>query len=457
MIPTYERRLWQGMRLHPTRARRVAHLAYPVALGMISITLLSVVDTAMLGHLGSLPLAAAGISGVGYFALVFSLSGIGVGVQTLTSRRFGETVYVQCGRVLNAGLILAVILGVPFVIGGAAIAHVLSPLLSQEGDVVSLGEVYLRYRFLGAVFLLINMVYRGFFNGLGDTKQQMTSAIVVTVANILLDYALIFGHFGLPRMGIAGAAIASTIATGLGTAYFGIVSITRNYWTEYRPYRDLRQALPHVGPIMHLSLPVIGQRLISNGSFFVFFSIVARIGTLELAASNVIRSVLGLSIMPAIGIGVAASTLVGQNLGAKQPSESEAFAWESVKLAGYLMAVIGLLFAAFPKLIFMIYTGDPAVIAIGRAPLIYLGLTQAFGGISLTLEQSLQGAGNTRYVMLAEIGVCLLLYLPVAYLFGVHLQFGLTGAWLGELIYWSSLAALMSWKFRAGGWKEIRV
>ncbi len=456
-MPKQGRGLWEGLRLHPTRSRHVARLAYPVALGMISITLLNVVDTAMLGRLGSLPLAAAGISGVAYFALVFSLSGIGVGVQTLASRRFGETEHLQCGRVLNAGLILAVLLGVPFVIGGVAIAHLLSPLLSQEADVVNLGEIYLRYRFLGAVFLLVNMVYRGFFNGLGDTKQQMMSAILVTVANILLDYALIFGHFGLPKMGIGGAAIASTIATGLGTAYFVIVSLTRSYWAKYRPYRDFRHALPRVSPIMRLSLPVIGQRLISNGSFFAFFSIVARIGTLELAASNVIRSVIGLSIMPAIGIGVASSTLVGQNLGAKRPAESELFAWESVKLAGYLMTAVGLIFAAFPRLIFMIYTSDPAVIAVGRIPLIYLGLTQAFGGVALTLEQSLQGAGNTRYVMLAEIGVCLLLYLPIAYLFGVHLGFGLTGAWLGELIYWSALAALMSWKFRAGSWKEIRV
>jgi len=449
--------LWQRMRPHPVRVRTVIRLAYPVALGMISITLLNVVDTAMLGRLGSVSLAAAGISGVAYFAIVFSIAGIGIGVQTLTARRYGEGELLQCGQVLNAGIMLALLAGVPLVLSSGAIAQILSPLLSQQGDVVSLGAIYMRYRFLGSVFLLLNMVYRGFYNGIGDTKQQLVSAILVTVSNVLLDYALIFGNLGSPKMGVAGAAIASSIATAIGSAYFLFISLMPKYRKVYRLYRHFMQALSRVRPIIRLSAPVMGQRLMSNGSFFVFFSIVSRIGTLELAASNIIRSVIGLSIMPAIGIGVAAMTLVGQNLGAKKPDEAEIFAWDAAKLAAYLMAAVGLLFVAFPRVIFMIYTSDPAVIALGRTPLIFLGLTQAFGGISLVLEQSLQGAGNTRYVMLAEVIACVLFYLPVAYLLGIRAHLGITGAWLGELVYWITLSSLMAAKFRTGTWKTIRV
>jgi Na+-driven multidrug efflux pump len=157
--------------------------------------------------------------------------------------------------------------------------------------VAKLGVTYLHYRLLGAVFLLLNMVYRGFFSGVGSTKQVMTSAIIVTVTNILLDYMLIFGHAGLPQMGIAGAAIASTIATGIGTTYFVIISLLGRYRKSFSPYCHLLLAIPWFAPIFRLSLPVIAQRFIANGSFFVFFSIVSRIGTLELAASNVIRSI----------------------------------------------------------------------------------------------------------------------------------------------------------------------
>ncbi|MCD5416706.1 MATE family efflux transporter [Candidatus Bipolaricaulota bacterium] len=444
-------------RLHPDRSRTVIRLAYPVVLGMISITLLNVVDTAMLGRLGADPLAAAGISAVGYFAIVFSLAGIGIGVQTLTARRYGEKKYRQCGEVLNAGLLLALIAGIPFVAASGWIANAIAPLLSHDPLVTELGAVFLFYRFLGAPFLLFNMVYRGFFGGVGKTGQLMISAILVTVINILLNYLLIFGHGGFPKMGIAGAAIASTIATGIGTVYFLLVSLSRSYRVQFRPYRSLTRSFFWFSPIVRLSLPVIGQRMIGNGSFFAFFSIVARIGTLELAASSIIRSVIGLSIMPAIGIGVAAAALVGQNMGAKSAEQAEGLAWEGAKLAVYLMAAVGLLLIVFPRAIFSIYTADPAVIALGRIPLILLGMTQAFGGVALVIGQALQGAGNTRYVMLVELFVCSLLYLPLAYLLGLHLQLGIIGAWTGEFVYWLAIALLVGWKFKRGTWKKIRV
>jgi Na+-driven multidrug efflux pump len=161
--------------------------------------------------------------------------------------------------------------------------------------------------------------------------------------------------------------------------------------------------------------------------------------------------------MPAIGIAVAAMSLVGQNLGAKKPSQAEVFAWDAAKLAAILMAIVGMLFVLFPRAIFMIYTTDTEVIALGRIPLIFLGLTQALGGVSVVLEHSLQGAGNTGFVMLAEVLASMLLYLPVAYLLGIRTSLGITGAWLAEVVYWSALSLLMVAKFRTGTWKTIRV
>jgi len=448
---------WERLRLHPAQSRTVIRLAYPVALGMLSITLLNVVDTAMLGRLGSVPLAAAGISGVCYFAIVFSIAGIGIGVQTLVSRRYGEGNHRHCGEVLNAGLLLALITGIPLLVAAPWIAEAVSPLLSTDPEVMLLGKMYLRYRFLAAVFLLTNQVYVGFFTGIGHTKRQMTSAILITATNILFDYLLIFGHAGFPQMGVVGAAVASVIATGTGMIYFTLVSTLGPYRARYHLYRGLKPALSWFRAIFRLSLPVMGQRVLSNGTFFLFFSIVSRIGIAELATTNVLRSVIGLSLMPAIGIAVAAASLVGQNLGARDPDKAEGFAWEAAKLAAYLMAAIGILFVAIPKQIFLIYTSDATVISLGRLPLILLGVIQAFGGIGVVLSRALQGAGNTRFVMLAELVVCTVLYLPTAYFLGVKLGLGITGAWSGEYIYWIFLAVVMNWKFHQGTWKHINL
>lgn len=208
--------------------------------------------------------------------------------------------------------------------------------------------------------------------------------------------------------------------------------------------------------MVRLSSPILAQRILSNGAWAIFFIIIAHIGTVESAATNVIRSIYHLSIMVAIGFGVAAGALIGQNLGSKNPERAEKLAWEAVKLTTYAMFVIGVLFFALPGLVFRIYTTDSVVIATGRLPLMLLGFVQVFAGFALVLSQSLQGAGNTRYVMLVELA-CVALYLPIVYLLGQRTSLGLVGAWTGEYVYWIVLAVAMVWKFRTGTWKTIKL
>jgi len=445
------------LRLHPSDARQVIRLAYPVVLGMMSFTLLSVVDTAMLGRLGAAPLAAAGIAGVLFFAIVFSIAGIGVGVQTLTARRFGEGSLTECGAVTDTGLLLACLVGLPLTAASPWLARFLAPILSNDPAVVSLGETYLHYRFYGSAAMLANWVLRGFFAGIGETKHQMIASIATTLANLVLDYLLIFGRAGFPRMGIAGAAIASSLAIGVGTVYLAWIALSPGHRHRFGLLRRPIDVRRWAAPIVRLSLPVTGQRTLANGSWLVFFTVVSRIGTVELAATNVIRSVYHLTIMLGVGLGTASAALVGQKLGAKAPDAAERLGWEATKLAALSMGIVGILFLVAPGPILRVYTTDPAVIAAGRLPLFLLGFVQAFAGAALVLSQSLQGAGNTRFVMLAELGICGSLYLPVVYALGLRTRLGLVGAWTGEFLYWTALAAIMGWKFARGDWKRIVV
>jgi len=423
---------------------------------MLTFTLLSVVDTAMLGRLGAAPLAAAGVAGVLFFAVVFPISSMSVGTQTLVARRFGEGHHDLCGQVLNTGLVLCLALGIPLVVAAPWLSQLLSPLSSNDPQVVETGAVYLQYRFLGSPFMLFNFVSRGFFAGIGKTKHQLIGSIFVTVTNILLDYVLIFGKAGFPKLGVQGAAIASSIALGVGSVYYLLVLTFTMYRVQYgtlcRPWFSARW----LRPMLRLSSPILAQRVLSNGAWAIFFIIIAHIGTVESAATNVIRSIYNLSIMIAIGFGIAAGALIGQNLGANNPERAEKLAWEAVKLTTYAMFIIGILFFALPGFVFRIYTTDAVVIAMGRLPLMLLGFVQVFAGFALVLSQSLQGAGNTRYVMLVEL-VCVTLYLPVVYLLGRHTSLGLVGAWTGEYVYWIVLAIAMVWKFRTGTWKTIKL
>lgn len=450
------RRLCSAMLPHPTLSKDVLRLATPVTLGMLTFTLLSIVDTAMLGRLGAVPLAAAGVAGVLYFAVVFPISSMSVGTQSLVARRFGEGNETQCGQVLNTGLILCLTFGIPLVLAAPWLARVIAPLSSNDPQVLEAGTVYLQYRLLGSPFMLLNFVSSGFFAGIGKTKHQLVGSIVITATNILLDYVLIFGHAGFPKLGIQGAAIASSIALGVGSVYYLIVLTMPGYRSRYGAFRRPWFASKWFRPMVRLSSPILAQRILSNSAWAVFFALIARIGTVELAATNVIRSIYHLSIMIAVGFGTASAALIGQNLGANDPEKAEHLAWESVKLTTYAMIVIGILFLTIPGFVFRIYTAETSVIGAGRLSLMLLGFVQVFAGVALVLSLSLQGAGNTRYVMRAEF-ICVMIYLPTVYLLGLRTPLGLVGAWTGEYVYWIALSIAMVWKFRTGSWKTIKL
>ena len=446
-----------SLRLNPELARRVWRLAYPIILGNLSQILLGVVDTAMLGRLSPAALAAAGIGTIAYFLVISTLGALSVGTQALTARRHGERNLVQCGQALDNSFALAFVLGGIFTLSSPWLGRFLSPLLESGPEMGRLLREYMEYRFYGAAFALCNLAFAGFFSGIGRTKVRMTAAIIRTATNVLLDWLLIFGNLGFPKLGVKGAAIASTLATALAFLYYIGVSLGRGYRPTYRYFRPANVDLTWVGRIVRLSLPLMLRSLVGMGGYLAFFWIVGRIGTVEVAASNVIRSLLSVSWMFGSSMGVAATTLVGQNMGAGEYEEAEASGWEAVKLSIIFMGIIGALFLFFPSPLMRIYTDDLGVISAGIPVLRLLSIAQVFAAIGLVLSSALIGAGDMRFVLGVEVGNTCLAYLPLVWLLGVHLGLGLLGAWSAEAIYNLIPALLMALRFKSGSWKGIRI
>ena len=446
-----------SLRLNPELARRVWRLASPIILGNLSQILLGVVDTAMLGRLSPAALAAAGIGTIAYFLVISTLGALSVGTQALTARRHGERNLVQCGQALDNSLALAFVLGGIFTLLSPWLARSLSPALESGPEMGRLLREYMEYRFYGAAFALCNLAFAGFFNGIGKTKVRMTAAIIRTATNVLLDWLLIFGNLGFPKLGVKGAAIASTLATALAFLFYLGVSLGRGYRPTYRYFRPANVDLTWVGRIVRLSLPLMLRSLVGMGGYLAFFWIVGRIGTVEVAASNVIRSLLSVSWMFGSSMGVAATTLVGQNMGAGEYEEAESSGWEAVKLSVIFMGIIGALFLFFPSPLMRIYTDDLGVISAGIPVLRLLSIAQVFAAIGLVLSSALIGAGDMRFVLGVEVGNTCLAYLPLVWLLGVHLGLGLLGAWSAEAIYNLIPALLMALRFKSGSWKGIRI
>ena len=274
------------LRLNPELSRQVWKLAYPIILANLSMTLLNVVDTVMVGRLSPAALAAAGIGGVVYFTVVITLGALSMGTQALTARRHGEKEFSQCGRVLDNSLMLALVLGGIFTLLSPWLARFIAPHLESDPAMGRLLGTYIQYRLYGAVFALINLAFGGFFNGIGRTKVRMNAAIIIAAANILLNYLLIFGSLGFPRLGVQGAAIASTLATALVTVYYLAISLRQRYRSKYGYLHPANIALSQIGKIGRLSLPLMIRMLVGMGGFLVFFRIIGSIGTLVYCFEN---------------------------------------------------------------------------------------------------------------------------------------------------------------------------
>lgn len=443
--------------LNPELSRQIMKLAYPIILANVSLTLLNVVDTAMLGRLTPAALAAAGMGGLVFSTFLFTLGSIREGTQALVARRKGEGEFTMCGQVLDNSLTIGFILGITFTVFSPWLARLLSPLLSSDPTVVGLLEVYIEYRFFGALFFLFAATFAGFFNGIGRTKVQMNYAIIITASNILLDYLLIFGKFGLPRLEVQGAALASTLALMLGTAYFVVLSLRKECRLRYRHLHPVNVSFSQIGKIVGLSLPLIVQSFVGMGGFLAYFWLIGKIGTLELAATRIIFSILSVTFMFSLALSIAASIMVGQNMGAKKFEVAESSVWEAVKIGMLTMGGIGIILMFFPSQILSIFTNSLEVVQVGIIPLVIMGMASILGAIGIIPRFALIGAGNMRFVMLAEIVITCLIYLPSTYLFGLHLGWGIIGASLGEVSYRVAVALIMAIKFKAGGWREIRI
>jgi MATE family multidrug resistance protein len=443
--------------LHRERSRTVFTLAGPVIVGMISQTLLNVVDTAMVGRLGSTSLAATGMGGLVFWLTLGSLSALNEGTQAITARRVGEGRSEAAGQVIDNSVVIALAMGLTTSVLGVLFAPKLFPLIIHDPEVGVLGSGYLRARYLGAVQFMLIFAFRGFFNGIGRTVIHMRIAILVNVVNVFLNWLLIFGNLGAPKLGVMGAGLASAAGTTAGavgilwTAYLG------SYRHKYQLLRKGNASWEVKKNIMRLALPTTVQHGLAMVAWTVFLSLIGLIGTVEQAASNVVVTIMSLSFLPGVSFGIAASTLISQRLGEQEPEEAELMGWEAAKLAALFMGSMGVVFLLFPELLLRIFTPEIEVIQTGVVPLRIMGAVQVFDGVGMTMGSALQGAGMNRWVMVVEVSISWFIFIPLAYLGGIVAGWGMFGAWSAVGVYLVMYAVACSWKFAGKSWQKVRI
>jgi len=439
--------------------RSVMRISAPAVAGLSAQMVVSVVDTAMVGRLDntSVVLAAMGLGMLATWAITSVFSSLATGTHVLVARRTGETDYAGAGSVLNNSLLLALFLGLAFGAPGYLFSYNVIDFFSSDHAVAVAGTGYMQWRFIGLLFFLFVVAYRGFFNGIGDTHVFMYSAIIINFTNIILNYVLIFGAFGIRPMGLAGAGASNAISNVVGCLFFLGVTFVRRYRTTYRYYTRLRISPDLLRQIVRISVPVSFQNILILLGFLVFVSITGLIGTVQQAASQVVITALFMSFLPCFGFGVGAQTLVGQSLGNAKRQLARRYGLEAARLATYFTIFLGAVFIAVPDLVIILITTNREVTEIARPILRIAGAAQIFYASGIVLAHALQAAGATVYVMLIEVLTHWVIFLPLCYFLGVRLGFGLPGAWCALPIYIISYSLLIYRKYRSDTWLTIAV
>ncbi|MFQ5548731.1 MAG: MATE family efflux transporter [Woeseia sp.] len=436
------------------RRQRIFGIALPIIGGMLSQNLLNVVDTAMVGFLGNPALAAVGLGSFVVFMCQALILGISTGVQTLAARKMGEGQIDRATRVLNSALVLVFLVAPLLSLVLIQLVEPLYPALNRDGAVIEQGVPYLKLRLAATVFVGMNFAFRGYWNALDLSRLYMSTLIVMHASNILLNYVLIFGHFGAPALGVAGAGLASALSMAIGTAIYFYLGFKRASADGFMKGLATRR---ETSSLIRISGPSGIQQLFFAAGFVVTFWIIGKVGTAELAAANVLITVTLFAILPGLGLGLACTTLVGQALGRGDPGDAYRWAWDVARVAMVVMTVLGVPMWLIPDLVSTIFIHDDATRDLARWPMRLVGLTMPVEALGFAFMHGLLGAGDAKGVMYVSVGIQWLVILPLAYLIGPVLGFGLLGIWIMQGGARSLQSFLFLRKWKAGRWREIAV
>ncbi|WGK63049.1 MULTISPECIES: MATE family efflux transporter [Halopseudomonas] len=444
------------IQLLPSRDRfkNITLLGLPIVGGMLSQSVLNLVDAAMVGSLGEAALAGVGLGGYANFMIIALVMGLGVGVQATVARRRGEGRNEAIAAPLNHGLFIAALLSLPLMLLCWFNAEQIIALLSKDADVIAIGSEYFQWRTLAVIAVGCNFAYRGYWNGIRQTGRYLQILVVMHLFNVVISYGLIFGHFGLPEMGAAGSGLGTTIAMFLGTGMYFLLT-----WHTGRRHGFMRSlpSLTDIRFMLRLSLPNSLQQFFFATGVTALFWIIGQIGTAELAIGHVLVNLALLLILPGVGLGMAATTLVSHSLGEQRPEEAYRWGWDVVRVAVITLFIMGLPFWLVPELILQAFTRDPELIALGTWPLRITGLGMTLDAVALVLTQALLGAGASRTVMSVNLGSQWLIFLPCAYLAGPILGGGLLAVWLLQSLYRVMTSVIFAIMWQRKHWADIRI
>lgn len=458
----------------------VLRLAMPTVFAMLSQSVVNEVDIVFFSRLpcpaSSNAQAALLPCLIILWAFGGSLSAISVGTQAIAARRFAEGHQKSAGAVLLNSWIFSSIASVVFTIVGYLVMPSLLNVLIQVDEVRAAARGYLNWRLLGITSMVVTFSFKAFFDGVGRTHVHLVSSIIMNVINVIFCWMFIFGNWGAPHMGMAGAGLAAFVSTWVGLFIMVAWAMRPKYNQVFHPFSFKAFESHLTKRILKLSVPSAIATLAVMSGFALFAMIVSHLDAttggqtvnsacpgakseaVNSAATTVIVGILKLTFTACLAFGTSTATLVSQSLGEGDGKKATLFGWTSVKLGLMIFGFVGFLEGVvFPEEILALVSSSEAVRQAALDPMRMMGIITPLIAVGMILTQALFGAGNSLFVMVVELILHFTCLVPLAWFLGITMGQGLVGIWSAAAIYVILLTVVMVWKFARGDWQHIKI
>jgi putative MATE family efflux protein len=431
-------------------------LAWPVIFAFSIESLVGLLDTLMVGRLGSTAVAAVGVGIQILSAVDSAMFAAATGALAIVARHIGAGEVRAAEEVLQQAILAAIAIAVLSVAPVLVWTPELIRALRVDPAVVEMATPFVRIVMLGVPATAVLFVIVTSLRGAGDTRTPLVIGGVVGAVNVGLAWVLIFGKLGLPALGVTGAAIASVLGFASGAA-LGLWLLHRGGLLIRLERARWRLRLGVVRRVLRIGYPAALEHLLMQVGFIFYVVFAAHHGTAAIAAYFIGVRILALSFLPGIGFAAAAGALVGQNLGAERPDEAARSGRAATELSVGLMTAAGIVIFVAARPIARLFVDDPEVVAEAVAFIRVLAALQPLMAIDFTLGGALRGAGDTRFPLAAVFIGFYVCRLGTAWLVTFGLGLGVLWLWLAIVGDYLARAVLKSWRFRSGAWQRINV
>ena len=436
----------------------VVRLAWPSLIELTLTQLTSMVDLMMVGGLGPWAITAVGLTTQPKFLFMTMFMAMNVGSTALVARYRGAGERKKANEILRQGLLLTFVLSLfASIIGYAYSGSLVRFMGAADPETLAGGTVYLQIQMIGLVPLALTSTFTATLRGVGHTRVAMVYNLVANLVNVVMNYLLIHGHFGFPRMEVAGASLATIIGQ---TVAFGLalrVVLKGGHYLHLRFKDGFRVQWNHLRNIIHIGIPSMIEQFAMRTGVIVYARTVASLGTVVYATHQIAMNIQAMSFMTGQAFAVSATSLVGQSLGKRRADMAQSYSNHTRRLGMAVSLLLAGIFFFFGRQIVSLYTNDPAVIEQGTRILKLVAFVQPFQSSQFILAGALRGAGDTRATMVITFLTVLLVRPGVALLLINGFHWGLDGAWIALVTDQLLRSGLVLLRYNSGKWKKIRI